>query len=134
MAQDLAQSAADYSIWPSMGVWRDMEACYFGMATSAMPATRYAFRPDFRGDMYPRSFNAIAMLQAYAGIGFNRAERRITVSGKATGRFPLTALADWDREQVPWLVISEAGAWLDDPRGLAAGLTVEGAAASTMAV
>jgi len=103
-----------------MGVWRDMEACHFGQ----LPATRYAFRPDFRGDMYPRSFNAIAMLQAYAGIGFNRAEKRITVSGKATGRFPLAALADWSREQIPWLIIDEAGVRLDDPFGLAAGIVI----------
>ncbi|MGC8560108.1 MAG: glycoside hydrolase family 52 protein [Phycisphaerae bacterium] len=96
---DLLSQINKYSKWPSMGIWRDMIACYFGIH----PHTRYVLRPDFFGDMYPRSFNSIAMIQAWAGIGINVPKHRITISSRARGWFPLPALADWKAEKVPWI-------------------------------
>jgi len=96
---DLLSQINRYSKWPSMGIWRDMIACYFGIH----PETRYIFRPDFFGDMYPRSFNSIAMIQAWAGIGVNVPKHQIIISSSARGWFPLPALADWKAGKVPWI-------------------------------
>ncbi len=100
---DLLSQISKYSKWPSMGIWRDMIACYFGIH----PHTRYVLRPDFFGDMYPRSFNSIAMIQAWAGIGINVPKHRITISPHARGWFPLPALADWKAGKVPWIRIHD---------------------------
>lgn len=94
---DLTSAIDVYTKWPSMGIWRDMIACYFGL----YPRTTYDFRPDFIGDMYPRNFNAIAMLQAWGHIGINIPQRRVTIGSHAKGWFPLPALADWNKQVIP---------------------------------
>jgi hypothetical protein len=99
--KDLENQIDHYTKWPSMGIWRDMIACYFGIH----PQTRYDFRPDFFGDQYPRSFDSIAMIQTWAGIGVNVPGRQITIAPDAKGWFPLPALANWKKEQIPWICV-----------------------------
>ncbi len=102
LKQDILTSQADYSLWPSMGVWRDMTAMYLGL----LPETVYNFRPDFRGDMYPRSVNSVAIVQTYAGIAIDMPRKKITVSGETDGLFPLLPFADWERGLIPYIRIS----------------------------
>ena len=108
---DLALSRESYSMWPSMGVWRDMVGCYLGNE----PAGHYRFRPDFRGDMYPRSANTLGMLLAYPGMGVSFLEKRISVGMAHPGRFPLLPLADWQNGWVPWIRIQEGELHLEFP-------------------
>ncbi len=101
LRSDMLLTQQDYTLWPSMGVWRDLTAFYLGLR----PSTEYKFRPDFRNDMYPRSFNAVAMLQAWAGIGVDVPNKRLIVCSDADGRFPLPMLADWHAGVVPEIVV-----------------------------
>lgn len=97
---DLVLSAQEYTIWPSMGVWRDITGLYFG----EVPTTCYRFRPDFKNDMYHRSFNAVSLLQAYAGLGVDVPQRRLVLTGGVDGRYPLPFLANWETGEIPWLI------------------------------
>lgn len=103
LRQDILKSQQDYSLWPSMGVWRDMTAMYLGI----MPVLKYDFRPDFRNDMYPRSINSAGIIQAYAGIAIDIPGKIVTISGTAEGVFPLTPFADWDKGVVPFISITD---------------------------
>ncbi len=102
LKQDILTSQLDYSLWPSMGVWRDMTAMYLGI----MPGLEYKFRPDFRNDMYPRSVNSAGILQTYAGIAIDVPGKRITVAGTEEGLFPLLPFADWENGVIPFMNIS----------------------------
>ena len=101
MRADLERTLADYTILPSMGVWRELIAGYLGFD----PPGAYDFRPDFRGDMHPRSFNSIGFVRARAGIGVDLSGRRIRVSSPRDGEHPLPFLADWERGVVPVLTL-----------------------------
>lgn len=103
LREDLTESAHDYTMWPSMGVWRDLVGCYFDLE----PAGTYNFRPDFRGDMYPRSFNSLGMIQAYPGISISIPDGEIKISRRKDGRFPLTAFANWNSEKIPWIELKD---------------------------
>lgn len=117
---DLDLSRDDYTLWPSMGVWRDMIGCYLGRR----PATRYDFRPDFRDDMYPRSANAVFMLQADGAIAVDVARRRV-VAGRRDGRWPLPQFADWTNGRVPWIVVEGGFARVEDATDALAGVALE---------
>ena len=116
---DLDRSRADYTMWPSMGVWRDMVGRYLGRR----PATRYDFRPDFRDDMYPRSANAVFMLQADGAVAVDVSTGRVEVGGE-DGRWPLPQFADWASGRVPWLVVDGGLARIEDATDALEGVTV----------
>ncbi len=116
---DLDRSRADYTMWPSMGVWRDMIGRYLGRR----PATRYDFRPDFRDDMYPRSANAVFMLQADGAVAVDVSTGRVEVGGE-DGRWPLPQFADWASGRVPWLVVDGGLARIEDATDALEGVTV----------
>jgi hypothetical protein len=104
--QDLHKTLVDYTMWPSMGIWRDMYARYLGFSSLGS----YDFRPDFINDMYPRSFNSVGMLFCYAGISFDIPNGRIAFQKGVEGDFPLPVFADWENRRVPVLRI-EKDSW-----------------------
>jgi hypothetical protein len=118
---DLERTLADYTIWPSMGVWRDLIAGYLGID----PVGAYDFRPDFRGDTYLRSFNSIGFVLARAGIGVDLPGRRLRVSSPRDGEYPLPFLADWERGVVPVLMLRSGKATIHPQTERSAKLCVE---------
>ncbi len=121
LKQDILTSQTDYTLWPSMGVWRDMTAMYLGI----MPGAEYNFRPDFRNDMYPRSVNSAGIIQTYAGIAVDMPRKRITVAGDAEGLFPLAAFADWDKGVIPFIEISGGSILVIDGTEKMKGFTID---------
>lgn len=101
LIKDMALSMKDYSMWPSMGVWRDMIGGYLSLEGTG----DYRFRPDFRGDMYPRSFNSVWMIQAHGGLSFSAPDKTVQLMGKKDGAYPILQLADWEKGMIPWIHI-----------------------------
>lgn len=120
--KDIMATEQDYTMWPSMGIWRDLVGLYYGHK----PAKPYAFRPDFINDFYPRNFDSVGLIAASGGVGMDVPGRTLTYNSSASGRFPLPALADWENEQVPWIevgdgevkVVGEVGSFSLVPRHL----------------
>jgi len=103
LKQDLQTSINDYTIWPSMGVWRDIIAQYLNINRKQ----KYLFRPDFRDDMYPRSFNSIGWIQAVIGLSYNIPDKIIKIKNPKNGYYPLTPMADWKKENIPGIKIND---------------------------
>ena len=117
---DLMSQINAYTRWPSMGIWRDMIGCYYGI----YPQMAYEFHQDFFGDMYPRSFDSIGLLQAWAGIGIDVPDHCITISRQAKGWFPVPELADWKAGKLPWVRVSRGQIEIRN-RSLLKGLKVQ---------
>lgn len=105
--KDLESTRDVYTIWPSMGVWRDMIAQYLGVEKSQ----EYLFRPDFRGDMYPRSFTSLGWLQAVIGLSYNRVDKKIKIAQPKPGYYPLPPIAHWEGERIPAIIINNDGSY-----------------------
>ncbi len=113
-------SSADRSnIWISQNLWRDFTGAYLGMDYLDM-ATRYwdfltfeNSRPEGRCfvdtyisnnlSYYPRGITSIGVLMSSIGLQIDRVEGKVRFSPvRVPCRMPLTALADWENEQIPW--------------------------------
>ena len=114
-------SSADRSnIWISQNLWRDITGAYLGIDYLDM-ATRYwdflkfeNARPEGRCFIdtyiannlcyYPRGITSIGLLMGALGLRLDRVAGRLQLAPvRVPCRFPLTALADWDNEQIPWV-------------------------------
>ncbi len=117
-------SSADRSnIWISQNLWRDFTGAYLGIDYLDM-ATRYwdflkfeNARPEGRCFIdtyiannlcyYPRGITSIGVLMAALGMQLDRAAGKLRLAPvRVPCRLPLTALADWENEEIPWVECS----------------------------
>ncbi|MGM0492950.1 MAG: malectin domain-containing carbohydrate-binding protein [Armatimonadota bacterium] len=111
------------NMWVSQNIWRDMAAAYLGVdwidnAERYWDLQRYintekygAFtdvyvyeRDSTSLDYYPRGVAAYGMIDALAGLQFDRVEGVLSLAPlRAPLRIPLLMFADWEAATVPWL-------------------------------
>ncbi len=133
-------TSQESNMWVSQNLWRDAAAAYLGVDLVDNVDRYWALQLHFnrtkRGcftdvynygsgslslDYYPRGVAAFALVQALGGISFDLPAGRLSVMAlRSPLRLPLTALADWDAEQVPWIVLERTGL---DTRGRIEGPT-----------
>ncbi|MFW5869224.1 MAG: glycoside hydrolase family 52 protein, partial [Armatimonadota bacterium] len=114
------------NMWVSQNIWRDLAAAYLGIdwidnADRYWDLQRYintekygAFtdvyvygRDSTSLDYYPRGVAAFGMIDALAGLQFDRVEGVLSLAPvRAPLRIPLTMFADWEAQAVPWLMVS----------------------------
>jgi xylan 1,4-beta-xylosidase len=114
-------SSADRSnIWVSQNLWRDFTGAYLGIDYLDMAARYWDFlvlenaRPEGRCfidtyvannlSYYPRGITSIGVLFATLGMRLDRVAGTVSFSPvRVPCRMPLTALADWEAEAIPWV-------------------------------
>ncbi|MFW6156556.1 MAG: glutaminase domain-containing protein, partial [Armatimonadota bacterium] len=121
------------NMWVSQNIWRDMAAAYLGIdwidnAERYWDLQRYINTEKFGAftdvyvyerdstslDYYPRGVAAFGMIDALAGLQFDRVEGVLSLAPlRAPLRIPLLMFADWKAGEIPWLNV-EGDA--DDPR------------------
>jgi len=114
------------NMWVSQNIWRDIAAAYLGIdyvdniqrywdlekyintEKYGSFTDVYVYGSDSTSlDYYPRGVAAFGLINALAGLQMNRPEGIISVAPlRAPLRIPLTAFAQWDRGEIPWLVIA----------------------------
>jgi hypothetical protein len=120
----------EQNMWVSQNIWRDAVAAYFGIDMIDNIERYWALQLHInrtkRGcftdvynygsgtislDYYPRGVAAFALVQALGGIQLDVPAGRVSVMAvRSPLRLPLTALADWNAEEIPWLILERAGA------------------------
>jgi hypothetical protein len=113
------------NMWVSQNIFRDMAAAYLGLDLTPNVRRYWALEKQInqqkRGcftdvynygggsislDYYPRGIAAIGLVYALGGVVIDVPGKKISVAPLKTPlRLPLTTLADWENETVPWLVI-----------------------------
>lgn len=114
-------SSADRSnIWVSQNLWRDFVAAYLGLDYLDMTARYWDFQvfensraegrcfidTYIRNNLcyYPRGITSIGMLVAALGMQLDRVKNELRLAPvRVPCRLPLTALADWENERIPWV-------------------------------
>lgn len=114
-------SSADRSnIWVSQNLWRDLTGAYLGIDYLDM-TTRYWDFLKFENARhegrcfidtyiannlcyYPRGITSIGVLMAALGMQLDRTTGKLRLAPvRVPCRLPLTALADWASETIPWV-------------------------------
>ena len=113
------------NMWVSQNIWRDIAAAYLGIdwidnATRYWDLQRYINTTKYGAftdvyvygsdgtslDYYPRGVAAYGLIDALAGVQFDRVRGIVSLAPLRTPlRLPLTMFADWQSGEVPWLVI-----------------------------
>ncbi len=113
------------NMWVSQNIWRDIAAAYLGIdwidnAERYWDLQRYINTAKFGAftdvyvygrdstslDYYPRGVAAFGLIEALAGLQFDRVSGELSVAPLRTPlRLPLTIFADWRAGTVPWLVV-----------------------------
>lgn len=113
------------NMWVSQNIWRDLAAAYLGIDyidhierywdvqrhinTRKFGAFTdvYVYRSDSTSlDYYPRGVAAYGLLEALAGLQFDRVRGVVSLAPlRAPLRLPLTMFAEWRAGTVPWLII-----------------------------
>jgi hypothetical protein len=116
------------NMWVSQNIWRDIAAAYFGFdwvdnTERYWDLQRYintekygAFtdvyvygRDSTSLDYYPRGVAAFGLIDALAGLQFDRVEGVLSLAPVRTPlRIPLLMFADWEAGTVPWLMVDGA--------------------------
>ncbi len=114
-------SSADRSnIWVSQNLWRDFIAAYLGLDCLGMADRYWAFLLQENTQQsgkcfidtyvannlcyYPRGITSVGAFFAALGFWLDRVDGRCGLKPvRVPCRFPLLALADWEREAVPWV-------------------------------
>jgi hypothetical protein len=114
-------SSADRSnIWISQNLWRDLTGAYLGIDYLDMTTRYWDFlkfenaRPEGRCFIdtyiannlcyYPRGITSIGVLMAGLGMRLDRVAGKLRLAPvRVPLRLPLTALADWENEEIPWV-------------------------------
>jgi hypothetical protein len=133
--------------WISQNMWRDMTAAYLGLDLLDNAEGYWQFEVDQnrnrRGcftdvynygggstslDYYPRGIAVAGFVPAAAGLQLDRVTGTVSLAPiRLPLRVPLTALADWDGERVPWAsisVVDDSVSFRVTPRELVDGLAV----------
>ncbi|MBI2842232.1 MAG: DUF4965 domain-containing protein [Armatimonadetes bacterium] len=125
-------TSADFNVWISQNIWRDLVGTYLGVGGLIENAERYwrfehtrnvwdtgaytdVYRYGRHGtdlERYPRGTDSFGYLLAQAGISFDAVRKTLRLAPQADSvTVPIIVLADWDRMVVPWLAFErcEAG-------------------------
>jgi hypothetical protein len=115
----------EQNMWISQNIFRDIAAAYLGLDFTPNVRRYWALQKQInqrkRGcftdvyiygsdsislDYYPRGIAAIGLVPALGGITIDVPGKKITAAPlRVPLRLPLTTLADWEREQIPWLCL-----------------------------
>ncbi len=119
------------NMWVSMNLWRDCAGGYLGEDFLANADRYWAWQLASNGAgsekpncfaetsltnnlvWYPRGAAAFGLPMSIAGLTIDRAAGRSNLTPAAPGRWPLLALADWKKGQVPVAVVQRKGQGFD---------------------
>jgi hypothetical protein len=123
-------TSADFNVWISQNIWRDLVGTYLGVDGLIENANRYwqfeharnvwdtgaytdVYRYGRHGtdlERYPRGTDSFGYLLAQAGMSFDAVKRVLRLAPKADRvAVPILVLADWSRMAVPWLRFERNG-------------------------
>ncbi|MBI3847433.1 MAG: DUF4965 domain-containing protein [Planctomycetes bacterium] len=123
-----AHSDSDDSGWISQNLWRDMIAAYLGVDLAGNAERYWKFELERNRDgtvadwggfcdsptnrwlsYYPRGVTAFGLVPALAGLSIDAPAGVLRYAPvRADFAVPLTAFADWEKGEVPWLRVRRA--------------------------
>lgn len=121
-------STADYTLWVSQNIWRDIVGLYLGVETLENSLKYWEFERDqniWKGGAftdiyrygfhlmdlyrYPRGLASFGYLYAVGGVSVDVVEGKLKIASPLTSfKIPLTLGADGERLRVPWLILKNS--------------------------